>query len=91
MLKNATYNLMETASVISKGLHRYETFVRDSGECGHCKEIWNQYQEAQLIAAALCAAAALPIVGAAFVPLCVAHQMAALFFVLLYGGSCMNA
>ena len=57
---------------------------------GYCKEVWSQYQEAQLLAAALCAAAALPIVGAAFVPLCVAHQMAALFFVLLYGGNCMN-
>src|SRR5688572_29389681 len=45
---------------------------------GYCKEIWRQYQEGQLVAAALCAAAALPIVGAAFVPLCVAHQMAAL-------------
>jgi hypothetical protein len=26
MLKNPTYDLMETASVLSKGLHRYETF-----------------------------------------------------------------
>jgi hypothetical protein len=41
MLKNATYNLMETATVISKGLHRYETFVKDAGDCQHCKEIWN--------------------------------------------------
>ncbi len=41
MLKDATYNLMETASVMSKGLHRYETFLKDSGDCQQCKEIWN--------------------------------------------------
>lgn len=57
---------------------------------GYCKEIWSQYQEAQLLAAALCASAALPIVGTAFVPLCIAHQMAALLFVMLYAGHCMN-
>jgi hypothetical protein len=41
MLKDATYNLMETASVTSKGLHRYNTFLEDSADCQHCKEIWN--------------------------------------------------
>ncbi len=29
MLKNPTYNLMETASVISKGLYRYDQFQQD--------------------------------------------------------------
>lgn len=42
MLKNTTYNLMETASVISKGLHRYEQFKRDAGDCQHCQGIWDQ-------------------------------------------------
>ena len=46
MLKNATYNLMETAAVTSKGLHRYETFLKDSGDCQHCKEIWNHMKRA---------------------------------------------
>ncbi len=41
MLKNATYNLMETASVLSKGLHRYDTFQRDAQGCQGCTEIWN--------------------------------------------------
>jgi hypothetical protein len=27
MLKNATYNLVETATVISKGLHRYDQIL----------------------------------------------------------------
>lgn len=42
MLKNATYNLMETASVISKGLHRYDQFRKDSGDCQHCQQVWDQ-------------------------------------------------
>jgi hypothetical protein len=42
MLKNATYNLMETATVISKGLHRYDTFKKDAGDCQHCQQIWEQ-------------------------------------------------
>jgi hypothetical protein len=46
MLKNALYNLMETVTVISKGLHRYDTFVRDAGECQQCKDIWSQMKKA---------------------------------------------
>ena len=46
MLSNATYNLMETASVVSKGLHRYQTFIKDCGDCAQCKEIWNQMKRA---------------------------------------------
>ena len=42
MLKNQTYNLMETASVISKGLHRYDTFKRDAQGCQHCQQMWDQ-------------------------------------------------
>jgi hypothetical protein len=39
MLDNTTYNLMETAAVISKGLHRYESRttpkdVRTARGCG---------------------------------------------------------
>lgn len=46
MLKNATYNLMETASVMSKGLHRYETFKKDSADCQHCQQIWDHMKQA---------------------------------------------
>jgi len=46
MLNNATYDLMETATVISKGLHRYDQFVQDSADCQHCREIWNQMKRA---------------------------------------------
>jgi hypothetical protein len=40
MLKNPTYDLMETASVLSKGLHRYDTFRKDAAHCAQCQEIW---------------------------------------------------
>ena len=46
MLKNALYNLMETVTVISKGLHRYDTFMKDAGDCQQCKELWTQMRKA---------------------------------------------
>jgi hypothetical protein len=42
MLDNATYNLMETASHISKGLHRYETFKNDAHGCKECQGMWGE-------------------------------------------------
>ena len=46
MLTNATYNLMETASVLSKGLYRYEIFKKDSQSCQRCQQIWDQMRQA---------------------------------------------
>lgn len=46
MLKNALYNLMETVTVISKGLHRYDTFMKDAGDCQQCKDLWTQMKKA---------------------------------------------
>ena len=40
MLKNATYDLMETITVLSKGLHRYDTFAKDSANCPQCQQVW---------------------------------------------------
>jgi hypothetical protein len=45
MLKDATYNLMETASVLSKGLHRYGTFQEDAEGCQQCQQIWNHLKQ----------------------------------------------
>lgn len=42
MVKNETYDLMETASVISKGLYRYDTFKKDSSGCQHCQQLWDE-------------------------------------------------
>jgi hypothetical protein len=57
---------------------------------GYCAELWNQYRETQFLAAALCASAALPVIGVAFAPLCVAQQLAATFLAIVYAGNCMN-
>jgi hypothetical protein len=46
MLDNATYNLMETAAHISKGLHRYETFKKDASGCKECQGIWDEMKRA---------------------------------------------
>jgi len=46
MLTNATYNLMETAAVLSKGLYRYEIFKKDSEDCQRCQRIWNEMRQA---------------------------------------------
>jgi hypothetical protein len=40
MLKNMTYDLMETAAVLSKGLHRYDAFQADAKGCRECAQIW---------------------------------------------------
>jgi hypothetical protein len=46
MLKNATYDLMETITVLSKGLHRYDTFKNDSKDCQQCQQIWDVMRKA---------------------------------------------
>jgi hypothetical protein len=45
MLKNPTYDLMETATVLSKGLHRYDTFRTDAKGCRECDQIWKYMQQ----------------------------------------------
>jgi hypothetical protein len=46
MLDNATYNLMETAAVLSKGLHRYDTFHKDAKPCAECQTLWTYMKQA---------------------------------------------
>src|SRR3972149_2980669 len=45
MLKNEVYNLMETGTVLSKGLHRYGTFLNDAQDCPNCQQIWNYMRQ----------------------------------------------
>jgi hypothetical protein len=46
MLTNTTYNLMETAAVLSKGLYRYEGFKKDAQDCQRCQRIWDEMRKA---------------------------------------------
>ena len=41
MLRNEIYNLMEAASVLSKGLYRYGECLEDAKDCPNCQQIWN--------------------------------------------------
>lgn len=42
MLENINYNLMETITIISKSLYRYDTYMKDAYECDSCQEIWSE-------------------------------------------------
>ena len=57
---------------------------------GYCKQLWSEYSEVQFLTGPICASALIPVIGAAFVPLCIAHQLAALTLALVYGVYCWN-
>lgn len=44
MLTNNDYNLMEEITQLSKGLYRYDTYIKDAtvetGGCSECGETW---------------------------------------------------
>ncbi len=45
MLSNATYDLIETAAVISKGLYRYDQFHKDAAGCPQCQQLWTMLKQ----------------------------------------------
>jgi len=45
MLTNIRYNLIESISIISRGLYRYDTYVKDAAECPACQGPWGQFKE----------------------------------------------
>lgn len=45
MLENMNYNLIETVSIISKSLYRYETYMNDAAECKSCQDLWSKFEE----------------------------------------------
>jgi hypothetical protein len=45
MLNNATYDLMETAAVLSKGLSRFDQYKHDARDCQQCQQIWEQMKK----------------------------------------------
>ncbi|GAB4274001.1 MAG: hypothetical protein Kow0092_29360 [Deferrisomatales bacterium] len=47
MLDNSNYDLMETITIISKSLYRYEKYAQDAKEadCRSCQEIWRKIAE----------------------------------------------
>ncbi|MBW2011318.1 MAG: hypothetical protein JRI32_06680 [Deltaproteobacteria bacterium] len=45
MLKNINYDLLETITIISKSLYRYDTYIKDSAESKSCQEMWTKIKE----------------------------------------------
>ncbi len=47
MLKNHDYNLIETITIISKSLYRYDQYMKDldKEKCESCRNIWTQFKE----------------------------------------------
>jgi len=44
MLKNVSYNLLETITVISKSLYRYDTYIHDAENSASSRELWNTFK-----------------------------------------------
>jgi hypothetical protein len=47
VLKNQDYNLMETITIISKSLYRYDRYMEDldKDKCESCRKLWAQFRE----------------------------------------------
>lgn len=45
MLKNINYNILETITILSKSLYRYDSYIKDAIECESCQEIWKNFKK----------------------------------------------
>jgi len=45
MLKNINYNLMETITILSKSLYRYDDYIKDAADCKSCQGLWLKFKE----------------------------------------------
>ncbi len=45
MINNCNYDLIETISIISKSLSRYDTYMKDCSEHESCKRIWSKIKK----------------------------------------------
>jgi hypothetical protein len=44
MLKNVNYNLLETITIVSKSLYRYDTYIHDSENSKSGRELWTKFK-----------------------------------------------
>ena len=44
MLKNASYNLLETITIVSKSLYRYGTYIHDAENSKSNQELWTTFK-----------------------------------------------
>ena len=40
MLKDASYNLLETITIVSKSLYRYDTYIHDAQNSESSRKLW---------------------------------------------------
>lgn len=45
MLKNDNYNILQTITIISRSLYRYEQYIRDAENCERCQELWSKFRK----------------------------------------------
>jgi hypothetical protein len=44
MLKNVSYNLLETITIVSKSLSRYDTYKLDAANSKSSQELWTTFK-----------------------------------------------
>ena len=44
MLRNVSYNLLETITIVSKSLYRYDTYILDAINSGSNRELWETFK-----------------------------------------------
>jgi len=44
MLKNVSYNLLETITIVSKSLYRYDTYIHDAENNKSSRELWATFK-----------------------------------------------
>lgn len=44
MLKNVTYNLLETITIVSKSLYRYDTYIHDAENSKSSRDLWATFK-----------------------------------------------
>ena len=44
MLKNVSYNLLETITIVSKSLYRYDTYKHDAENSKSSQELWTTFK-----------------------------------------------
>jgi hypothetical protein len=44
MLKNVSYNLLETITIVSKSLYRYDTYIHDAENSESSRKLWTTFK-----------------------------------------------
>ena len=44
MLKNVSYNLLETITIVSKSLYRYDTYMHDAENSASSRDLWTNFK-----------------------------------------------